>query len=554
MIGLSFASAISAVLTWQAAGASVVNSATGSCAPEGSSQSSERSLLQVSTFHRSDQEPIIGDNTSLASVNEGLNGTALALFENLRQSFERTYPLYGRATNKYDDSPTAVTLDFEFETRAQVQLTPELLLERGAVDKGLFSANQIDVTGLAWPKVSKWFTVGLDGNGQHNPAGQWRQTLKAVVELESVLMTPKAAVRSPFTKDLATFLDQLQSQKVQKGDVFSLPFKGSEGIKINGRSLRKSDKPCLFCGLQWTAGLPLRHVPELLRLSADRHWKRTLSVVDALCSQRPNGCLPEYHAFVSLAATVLRKVRRCGCDHPKRCMKSWLVRTHFGDLAMHIKEKLGQQEFENIPNDVLVAGEFDGTEQVMPNGTIDYLRLPEFAEVGGMVFPRKPSSDELVTQAVQDMPTDIHGLMDLSKRLLQNRAAVSKRLRNRECHVHNRTTLPSSVSSFTVKDWLDGLMQGKDLMSDHDSELSKASFSHLMWKSMGHWRMKPGSDRVYLECRRTKLCLAGSMPQKGPSGLIQMVARKMRRFEQEIEENEEKSANESLAAGPIADE
>merc|ERR1719440_2463746 len=132
------------------------------------------------------------------------------------------------------------------------------------------------------------------------------------------------------------------------------------------------------------------------------------------------------------------------------------------------------------------------------------------------------------------MPTDIPGVLQLSKHLLHNRKLVGERLMQRPCHLHNR----SDAASFavTVNDWLDGLLVGKDLMSDHDSMLSKSNFSHLLWKSMGHWRMKPGSSKVYLECRHTKRCLPDIVPPKlfeGPRGLIQMVAHKMKSIEVE---------------------
>merc|ERR1719310_1376493 len=137
------------------------------------------------------------------------------------------------------------------------------------------------------------------------------------------------------------------------------------------------------------------------------------------------------------------------------------------------------------------------------------------------------------------MPTDVDGLLKLSANMLQHTGFINKRLRNRGCGLHSRTSV--SGSDFTVKKWLQGLQQGKDLMSDHDSPLSKSSFSHLIWKSMGSWRMKPGSDRVYMECRKTGLCLA-SGDEAGPAALIQMVGRRMRQFELEMGKSTKKDA------------
>lgn len=466
--------------------------------------------------HENNREPPIVELTSSTPASH-LNTTALELFEQLRQNTEKTYTQYGRIpTLIYPDS---VSIDFEFETRAHVKLTPELLLSRGGIANYQTSNSvQGDEEGLVWPNVSKWFSVGMDGSGLTNANGEWRQTLTGVIELESVVMAPKEVIAGNFSRDVHSFLSRLRLHQQTDGDGFPMPFEGSKGIRISLgdswlRTIRDPDKPCSFCSVQWTVGLPLQHTAKLLRMSGDSHWKEILTGADSLCSQKEKGCQPEYHALLSLAALVLRKLRGCRCGHPKRCMKTWLIRTHFGDLAMFVMAKLGQHELESLPMDVMKVGKLHGKDPVLPNGVMDYLRLPEMAELGGMVFPRNPSLHESGKQMEQDIPTDIDGLLRLSKRLMQNHSLVDKRLMNRGCHLHNSSSLRSS--GFTVQDWLNGLLLGKDLMSDHDSDLSKSSFSHLVWKSMGSWRMKPGSGRVYLECRRTQNCLPGIMPQSG---------------------------------------
>ena len=63
---------------------------------------------------------------------------------------------------------------------------------------------------------------------------------------------------------------------------------------------------------------------------------------------------------------------------------------------------------------------------------------------------------------------------------------------------------PSRPDAVTVDEWLDGIRNGKDLLSDHDSPVAYSSLSKLVFKSMGHWRMQPDAPgMVHLECRDT---------------------------------------------------
>lgn len=492
-----------------------------------------------------------------SGAHEGLNSTAFDLFEKLRRDFEKSYAPYGRIPTE-DPPANALTLDFEFETDAYLKLTPEILLQRGLIDtdrqsrsskKSSMLLDVFSARGLAWPTVSKWFTVGLDGSGRKNANGEWRQTLRAVVELESSLMSPKEVIEGSMPQDIQDFLEDLHAEKRRQGEIFRMPFEGSSGLRIDTTHLVKPRRPCSRCFVHWTAGLSLEHVPNLLRNGTDPIWQQVVASVDSLCSKKVfqgvAGCPPEYHAFLTLAVATLRKVQGSGCGHPKRGMKGWLVRTHFGDLAFHLRDKFGMELFESIPGDILAVGSWTGDESVLPDGIIDYLRLPEFAEVAGLVSPRSSvdipaeiGADRWHTEPeAQDIPTAISGLLELSDMMRLNSGAVNQRLKARSCHLHNGDKDDPNPRSLTVQKWLDGLQDGKDLMSDHDSELSKSSFSHLVWKSMGSWRMKPGSDRIYLECRRTKLCLQNIKSRKddpGPGGLMRIVGERMLEFEKDM--------------------
>jgi hypothetical protein len=467
-----------------------------------------------------------------------INSTAEKLFEEFRQQFERTDFGYGRTPTSI--APSQVSLDFELETNLHTKLTPEILIQRSGITHGDSRARPQ----VVWPKLSKYFHAGVDGTGAfykgpdghrmlaNRSTGDYRQSLSALIELESVVMSPAEVVGSSFLPDIQKFLQRTwAAQKKHQRTTgksskksWPLPIGGSKGIQVRGGI--DPDKKCTSCYLQWTAGLELKHVSDLLRMTGDRTLTDVLAHADKVCSERANGCDPEYHAFLSMAAFVMRKARSCGCVHPKWCMKSWLVRTHFGDMLMHLKDTLGDSILENVHDDILAVGQFNDTDPVLPKGTIDYMKLPEIAEFAGLVYPRSPLNQDPAPYEQEDLPTDFDGLLKLSKRVVASQAPISNTMKLRNCSVHGRSTFVPS--RFTVKDWIDGLKNGQDLMSDHDSEISKASFSHTVWRSMGSWRMEPDSDRVYLECRSPKLCMRSLTAQKGPAGLMRDIASRNR--------------------------
>jgi hypothetical protein len=126
--------------------------------------------------------------------------------------------------------PGTLTLDFEIETSARVQMTPKILLERGGVDQaltlasagrsGLTQESGEDMSDTVWPKVSEWFTAGIDGTGEFvqqgdqktlatRATGTYRQDLSGQIELESLMMLPKEVLSSNFTNDLKVFLEKI---------------------------------------------------------------------------------------------------------------------------------------------------------------------------------------------------------------------------------------------------------------------------------------------------------------------------------------------------------
>jgi len=436
-----------------------------------------------------------------------------------------------------------------------VKLTPELLLERGGIDISSISQahNTVDevrtrAPKTVWPKVSEYWTAGIDGTGSFvnlrqgahfapigkSRGGIYRQDLGGQIELESANFRPHEVPDSPFVTDLQVTLDKLQAAKEAHvgQDWYKIPFADAKGIKIHGGM--HATEPCTKCHTQWTPGLALRHVTSLLRLANSTVLQAILSRVDDLCEAHRNRCKKDYQGFIALSAWALTATQQSkDCGHPKRYMVPWLVRTHFGDMAMLIKEKYGAKTFKRAASDILRVGNLQAQSALLPNGTIDYLKLPEMAELSGMVHSRNPSLRKSHKETEQDMPTTVDGLLQLSKKMLHYQDLINNRMRARRCRLHSKDNI--NARKLTVQDWLDGMQNGKDLMSDHDSPLSESAFSHMVWKSMGNWRMKPGSDRVYLECRDTGFCLNGLEPQPGPAALINYIGHKMIDFEKTMQ-------------------
>merc|ERR1719506_2796066 len=86
---------------------------------------------------------------------------------------------------------------------------------------GLVQDSGEELEEAVWPKLSDWFTAGMDGTGEFmkmedgkkvlatRATGDYRQDLSGQIELESIMMTPKEAIESNFTKDLHIVLEKL---------------------------------------------------------------------------------------------------------------------------------------------------------------------------------------------------------------------------------------------------------------------------------------------------------------------------------------------------------
>jgi len=442
-------------------------------------------------------------------------------FKHAVDFYQKKYPRHWQGRTLPGLPQNAISLDFELETGARLSMTPELLLLRGGWD---ISQGHGD----PFPKnVSKWFTVGLDGVGR-SQQGTYQQQVGAMVELSSIPMRPHDV--SAFIHDLQQYLHSINN--MQRATL--LP--GSRRIFF--KKSRDYQAPCKNCHLQWSVGLPLGRVPALLRLSDHHILKLIMKRLDTLCQQRSGGCLPEYEGLVAMAAWVLRAARNCQtCTNPKRCMRPWLVRTHFGDLVKLVRQVHGAKALQTFVGDVFQLISFDDPDApIFLNGFHDYMHFAEMAEISGIVVPRITDDPLTKRNSGLCMPTNPRRLRLLAQQMLHRRYMVNRHLHIRKCAVYGVASEDSEMLRFSARDWLQAMLHGRDIMSDSDSPVTKRSMSQLVWKSMGAWRLDANQGagiRVFLECRSPMHCIRGTQETYGPVPKLHHIARTMEAFEKD---------------------
>lgn len=327
---------------------------------------------------------------------------------------------------------------------------------------------------------------------------RWNHAADALIEVTTTAATPKEILHGPLISEFKTWDQQISA--CTAGQKCEMPGGGSTPVQYYlSKPLSYWDAPET---IQWTLGLPLGKIPDLLALSPP--LKKIERKVSAVCGER---CSPEYRALVSMASMTIMNARSYNgskkCDHPKSLMRPWLVRSHFGDIAHAVPSA----ELPRLPEDVLeVVGYTHGVSPDAPVFThrfFDYLLFPEFAVFGGVVRDDRSSrlgrdaQNHTDSSAMREMPTDRSGLLEVAGELLRNKAKASSQVHQRSCGVYGKN---DETYAFTARQWLDGIVQGKDIMSDHDSPVTSQSLSGLVWKSMGSWRMQD-DGKVFIECR-----------------------------------------------------
>jgi len=472
-------------------------------------------------------------------------------FQLVKKRFMRHYSADGREV--FDNlSKSAVTLDYEVQPLCRLDSDVDVFLERGHMDLSQANGDSLVLEQLSpeslFPKVSKYFEVGLDGKGHHAAHEAHHQSVGSCMEFGTITMTPRQVLNSSLFQEMHDYITSLQSLKF--GD--RLPGEGgSARIRncthpVNFMKWHHSELAagcakhnlncCDDCGLQFTVGIDLARVGALFSLSSVRRLGWVKAAVDNICSDRwEDGgvkCSDEYKSLLMMASWTLEQLHRSArmdsCNNPKLAMSPWLVRTHFGDLYRSVEHRYGVEHMKDFQQHVLHVSNLDLEEVVLPNGLSDYLNFPEIAEVAGFVASRDSHYSKSLN-VTRRMPITTHEIKELAQEILDAKDEVNKVLMERPCGLWGRS---NKANDFTVGDWLEGITKGIDIMSDVDSPISKNSFSGLVWKSMGSWRMKKGDSRIYLECRNAPQCLASlSPPFESAKALGTLVAEQMAEFE-----------------------
>ncbi|CAJ1328531.1 unnamed protein product [Effrenium voratum] len=361
----------------------------------------------------------------------------------------------------------------------------------------------IDVDKPLFPQTSPWFNVDLDGgiylHGQEKEERtahvRWQQSADALIELQTATITPS---------EVHDVLEDLQPW-LRKAEACTgrclLPRKNRQEVRFTQyRRLSSWNAPDT---VQFTIGLDLSKVFMLLKLSP-HYSKGILADVAELCQNRSDA----YGSLVALAAVTLEQAKRYkasrGCDHPKAFMQPYLVRSHWGDMV----RALSDDERQTFVDDVLaaVSGTVDPEAPLWERRFYDYLKFPETVEMARLVRGRDLAMPEASEDVVQQLPASLTGLKRLAAKVLKHKSSVDAEVSRRRCGLHG----PGGGEDFSARQWLQAMLRGVDLMSDHDSPamqpLLAGSLSGMVWKSMGHWRMEndpqqPNYRFVYLECR-----------------------------------------------------
>lgn len=432
-----------------------------------------------------------------------INGALDENFSKARKLFEFVIDPYGRQPQ----DPQGAILDFELEY-GFLKPNADILLDSMYWSFGggscLFGADR-----PVWEDPNRWWSIGTDGGSRY------RQAPGELIHLEltsSSFQTPEVILGS----DMLPALDEYIFLSCQS----KLPLPGSDGkiSMVPGRHWEAYT-------IQYTVGLPMEQMYTLMRYSAGQAmWNRT----EAQCVGKPT----LYKVVVALAAMTAKGVTETKaegtCQHAKYYVSSWLVRTHHGDMAAYAKSIIGDWAFSRFKEDVLKVS---GAGPIpFLHGVIDYLHLPEIAEVSGLVKPRnglnlersdpevhdnssekaaymRPSPSREHThfplhhEALSAMPSTRQGVCELAQRVLNQTGLVTKALNKLGCGVYFPDGSVRALQVATTSEWLDGILEGKDLWTDPENPFVQASSSKLVFKSMGRWHMRAGY--VYLECRNS---------------------------------------------------
>lgn len=393
----------------------------------------------------------------------------------------RADKMYAKFRSKYHQpklqrSDRGAVLNFEVQT-GKLRITPSVLLRT----KGMNLKDEWCEGGRGplFGDVSEWFGLDADGGG----CRVWNCSWSPQLEIETGMMTPDEVLGSGFLDELERFLGSMKAGQ---------PLPGTR----NHVMVEKVGKT-LF---QYSVGLPFRLLPVVLQQSGSvPFWRRA--------EQYLWGKPQEYKSLVSLVAMTLRSVGRAGskkCRYAKWYVEPWLVRTHLGDLTRHVEKHVGKEVFSNWLRDVANVANLTILPVPFKNGVQDYKHFAEILELTGMVAGRdRTRANVNKANFSRRMPTERRDLCAAAAELLRDEKWRDRLEQVPPCVVYPSGTTrgPSArAKPATSKEWLNGLLRGKDLWSDGESKLAAVSYGHTVFKSMGAWRLQQ-DNFVYLEMR-----------------------------------------------------
>lgn len=451
------------------------------------------------------------------------------------ERFEFKIDPYGRQPK----NPRGAVLDFELEY-TRLRSTPDAILDALYWDLGSGSCSLGEDTPI-WKNLSPWWSIATDGGSvrRQAPGNEINGELTT-----AAFVSPEEVLESGFIPSI----EEIINKTTGTDD----PIHGVSGVAGT-----TGPWPWKWMALQYTVGLPLEQMYTLMRYSAAHYiWERT----EAQCGQQPT----MYKAVVALAAMTAEGVSRHldggMCIHAKRYLYPWLVRTHHGDMVMYAREHLGDAIFTTFKEDVLTVSQAGPVAFV--HGVIDYLHVPEVAEVAGLVRPRNginprvgdpetrrklrndscyledPPHKEhthfpLVPDALTAMPRTRQGVCKLIQLIIKHQKGTAEAVCRLGCGLYFADGVVQPLQAATPSEWLDGILKGRDVWTDPENPHVQASSSKLVFKSMGRWRMRAGY--VYLECHNQENKCLGNYTQTrfadDPVGLkIAEVAREVQQL------------------------
>lgn len=416
-----------------------------------------------------------------------------AFYQKFFAKYEKGEPRKYKGPITHDD----ISVDFEME-KPQLVGGPNLFLKRGGITMPGFTMADFQ------PKreeARKFWSAGVDGGGP--------------------LLDTVSGGGIGFQQQMFTRLE-FSSEPIRPQMVFETPILSYMNEFLVQQNLSTVGRP------QYTVGLAVERIPQLLALSDDGIVKQIVSRTNKLCSEFHHGsCSPGYEGLVMMASHTLHSTIACvkraegECLHPKRCQRPWLYRTHFGDITNYVMKNAETTGFDvrrYLVSDILAITGIPNPDDPLLGKepkVMEYMHFEEMAEISGFVQGRTRETCLWARKgAPKTIPMDFQSLKEISQAMVDSSDSVDRRLRNRRCTIYGAGDYEEELR-FTSRQWVEEMLNGKDLMSDHHSAAAQAAFSHTVWNSMGKWRLRDEDEgRVYLECRAHshRLCMRGSPP------------------------------------------